>query len=115
MDKTFFGAKALVYLKYDGALEELAKLLSRKLEIQQFDLETDIDPPHELFAWTGALGFTVWLHYSSFIEDFNYEFQIQTDMDHEDRREAELFDLSPWLAKKITQASNLETRAHSYS
>lgn len=104
-----FGAKALVYLKYDGEMEELAKVLSDKMEIPEIYFDTDMNPPHEVFGIGGALGFQFWLHKSTEFEDFNFEVQIETSMDVRDRFDNEMFDLSPWFAKQISAMCKIET------
>ncbi len=104
-----FGAKALVYLKYDGEMEELARLLSDKMEIPEIYFDTDMDSPHEVFGMGGALGFQFWLNKSTEIEDFNFEVAIETSMEPRDRFDNELFDLSPWFAKEISRSCEIET------
>jgi hypothetical protein len=111
MDKKPFGAKALVYLKYDGELEELAKLLSEKMEIPEIYMDSDTDSPHEVFGMGGALGFDLWLHKSTQIEGFQSEFKIRTSMEHRDFMDNEMFDLSAWLAKEISRRCEIETFA----
>ena len=109
MDKKLFGARALVYLKYDGEMEELAKVLSDKMEIPEIYFDTDMDPPHEVFGMGGALGFQLWLHESTDIEGFNFEIAIETSMDVRDHFDYEMFDLSPWFAKEISRRCEIET------
>lgn len=109
MDKKLFGAKAMVYLKYADEMTELAKKLSAKLEIPEIYLDTDIDPPHDVFGMSETLGFEIWLHKSTKIEGFNFEIEIRTDMEHSDFMECELFDLSPWFAREISRRCNIET------
>lgn len=104
-----FGASALVYLKYNGEITELAKILSDKLEIPEIYLDTDMDPPHELFGMGGALGFELWLHKSTQVDGFDFEIKIETYMDVRDRFAYEMFDLSPWFAREISRRCQLET------
>ena len=105
----FFGAKATVYLQFEGKLENLATLLSEKLFLPEFWYKNDQDPPHDVCALTETLGFETWLRESSDVEGYNFVFIIETDMDVEDSFKYELFDLSPWFAKEISRLSNIET------
>lgn len=109
MDKKLFGAKASVYLKYDGEISALAKILSDGLELPEFDIDTDMFPPHEIFGMTETLGFELWLNKSTFVKDFDYIIKIETYMDIKDDFEYEKFNLSPWFAKEITRRCNIKT------
>lgn len=109
MKSKFFGAKATVFLKFDGNLEEIAKVLSDNLFLPEFWYKNDMDPPHNLCAMTETLGFEVWLQASNDVENYNYIFEIETGMEIEDRMENEMFDLSPWFAKEISRSCEIET------
>lgn len=109
MDKKIFGANASVYLKYDGEITELAKILSSGLEVPEIYVDTDMFPPHEIFGMTETLGFELWLNKSILVKDFNYIIKIETYMDVKDHFEYEKFDLSPWFAKEILRRCKIET------
>lgn len=109
MNKKLLGAKASVYLKYDSEIKELAKLLTDELELPEIYMDTDMDPPHEVFGMSETLGFELWLHKSTLIKDFNFLIEIETYMDVKDRFEYEMFDLSPWFAKEIARRCKIET------
>ena len=111
MNKKLFGAKAIVYLKYDGEITELETILSNKLEIPEIYIDTEMFPPHEAFGISGALGFQIWLNKSTHIEDFNFEIQIETYMDVKEHFEYEMFDLSPWFAKEISRRCGINIYA----
>jgi hypothetical protein len=108
-EKKLFGAKALVYLKYNGELEELAELLSSKMEIPEIYFDSDIDPPYEITGMSEFLGIELWLNKSVSVEGFSFEVKIETYLDGEDRSKYEMFDLSPWLAKEISRRCEIET------
>ena len=109
MDKKLFGARALVYLKYDGEIEELAKVLSDKMEIPGIYFDTNEEPPHELIGMSEFLSIELWLNKSDSVEGFNFEIEIETFTKVEDRSKYERFDLSPWLAKEISSRCKIET------
>jgi len=109
MEDRLFGAKASVYLKYDGEISELAKILSDKLELPEIYLDTDMDSPHEVFGMTETLGFELWLYKSKPVNDFNFLIKIETHLEVKDRFEYEMFDLSPWFAKEISRRCGIDT------
>ena len=109
METTYFGAKALVYLKYDGEISKLAKILSDEFQLPEIYFDTDEAPPHEVFGMCETLDFELWLNKSNLFEDFNFEIQIETSMDVREGFETELFDLSPWFAKEISRRCKIET------
>jgi hypothetical protein len=111
MDKKLFGARALVYLKYDGEIESLGKLLSRGMEIPEIYFDTGEEPPHEVFGMSEFLGFELWLNKSTSVEGFNFEIEVETFLDVKERFEYEMFDLSAWLAKEISRRCEIETFA----
>ena len=109
MDKKLFGARALVYLKFDGEMEELAKVLAEKMEIPEIYFDTHEEPPHDVFGLSEFAGFELWLNKSTDIEGFNFEIEIETSMAHRDRMDNVMFDLSPWFAKEISRRYEIET------
>ena len=108
-----YGARVLVFLKYDGTLEELAKILGDKMEIPEIYFDTDMDPPHDVFAMSEFAGFELWLKTSNEVDGFNFEIEIRTTMSPGDATDSEMFDLSPWFAKEITGRCGIETEVKS--
>lgn len=109
MNTKYFGAKASVHLRYDEEITKLAKILSDDLELPEIYMDTDIDPPHEVFGMTETLGFELWLYKSTLVKNFNYIIKIETYMEVKDNFEYEMFDLSPWFAKEISRRCKIET------
>jgi hypothetical protein len=109
METTYFGAQALVYLKYEGEISKLAKILCAEFQLPEIYFDTNEEPPHEVFGMCETLGFELWLNKSTLHKGFNFEIQIETSMDVRDRFETELFDLSSWFAKEISRRCEIET------
>jgi hypothetical protein len=109
METTYFGAKALVYLKYAGEISKLAKILSDEFQLPEFYFDTNEETPHEVFGMSETLGFELWLNKSIRHEGFSFEIQIETSMDVKDKFETVLFDLSSWFATEISRRCEIET------
>lgn len=104
-----WGAKATVYLKYDKNIYELAEILRQGLDLAGFSIETDQDPPHEYFGVCDALGFRVWLHHETSIENFDYVIEIKTSNAFEEIFHDKMHDISIWFAKYISLVCPIKT------
>lgn len=109
MINEIFGAKALVYLKYDGDINSLADELSKGLVLPSFSLETKKDTPHDLFGSCEAFGFEGWLESSEEISGFGYTFKIETEHSLEESFNDKMHDLSLWLARYIFSICEIQT------
>ena len=61
MNEEIFGAKGKVYIKYNGQLEKLGQILSKGLQIPEFWIKNDTEPPYTPTAMSEAFGFESWL------------------------------------------------------
>jgi hypothetical protein len=104
----FPGAKAKVYLKYEGSIEEVAKVISKCLILPDFWFKTDQDYPHDVNGLCEALGFSIWLNKLSDDNDFDYILEIETNLCLEETFNNLLCDISPWLAKYVSTICKIE-------
>lgn len=102
------GARAKVYLKFNGTIEELSKLLSKGLIISDFFFDTNEDPPHEVTGQSEALGFSIWLNKAVGINGYDFVLELETNMCLEETFNDLLCDISPWLSKYISEICDLE-------
>jgi hypothetical protein len=102
-----FGARAKIFLQYDGNIETLASLLSTKLSIPQFRIETDQDPPHELSGLCEALGYEIWLNYAKEYPNFQFEVIIETELKFEESFNAQVYNISLWFARHVSAVCKL--------
>jgi len=92
-------------------MEALAGLLSTKLLIPKFRIETDQDPPHELLGLCEALGYNIWLNYTEEYPDFSFEVMIETELYHNERFNDQIYNISPWFARHVSTACQLTSCA----
>ncbi len=104
-----FGAKAFVYLKYDGKLRELADIISTGLMLPAFWFDTDQDPPHEETAMCECLGCELWLKQSDAIQGYTFSIQLETSHCLNESFSNQMHDLSPWLARYISEICEIES------
>lgn len=97
-----WGVEALVLLKYNRSLIDLVEILRETLQLQDFTIDTDQDPPHEEFGMGEALGFEYWLNKSSILSGYNFEFSFQTENSSQEIVYGKMHDISLWLAKLIS-------------
>lgn len=107
-DILIFGASAKVYLKCDDDIRSLAKRLSEGLLLPEIYFDTDQDEPHEEFGSCEALGFVLWLG-SSELKKFSYELEISTEHSHKEIINERMYDLSPWLARFLSEICDIES------
>ncbi len=102
------GAKGNVLIHYKGTLEELGAFLKNKLSLKDLDFETDMDPPHEIFAMGEALGFEYWLYNSNDQMGYNFRFSICTSNSEQEIFNTRMHDISQWLAKYLKEVCSLD-------
>jgi hypothetical protein len=110
-NSNIFGARAKIILQYEGGMKALADLLSTKLLIPKFRIETDQDPPHELLGLCEALGYNIWLNYTEECPDFLFEVIIETELDHKERFNDQVYNISPWFARHVSTVCQLTSCA----
>ncbi|WP_419905902.1 hypothetical protein [Kiloniella sp.] len=109
MINEIYGAKALVYLKYDGDIEALVEKLSKSLSIPDFWIDTREESPHELIGLCENFGFEGWLETSEKVEGFAYSFKMETEDSFDEIHTGKMHDLSLWFARFIFNVCKIET------
>ena len=109
MNKEVFGAKAKIYIEYDGELAELGKILSKKLQIPEFWIKNDTKPPYAPIAMTEAFGFESWLNRTP-DEKWNYEFEISTMHSLMETGTENMHDISEWLKRYIIDMCDINAQ-----
>ncbi|MEZ5002934.1 MAG: hypothetical protein R2730_07840 [Chitinophagales bacterium] len=104
-----FGSKAIVYLKHNGGLKSLAKIVSEGLVLPEFYFESDMDPPHQISALCETLGFEIWIEKSDILEDFPFVIKIESKLSFEESFNNQMYDLSPWLARYISKICEIDS------
>lgn len=102
-----FGARAKIFLQYEESIELLAQLLSARLLIPDFRIETDQDPPHELIGLCEALGYNIWLNRTEEYPNFPFEVFIETELKFEESYNDQVYDISPWFARHVSTICQL--------
>jgi hypothetical protein len=103
-----YGAFACVSIRFDGDLKELSKKLALVLNLKSFDVEPSEEPPHEMIGMSESLGWEAWLKSKSGMSAFNYHLEIQTEHSFNEHFEGRMHDLSPWFARLLRDAGNLD-------
>ena len=108
-----YGAKGTIYLQSNLDMEELCQYLNTKLGISM-STDTDMDPPHTLFAYNaGEGGIEYSLYYNDTIkrEDYQYEFRLMTGELEFEQLHKRVYDLSLWFARLVALACEIKTLA----
>lgn len=101
------GARAKIFIKFNGGLKSLAKKISEDLHLPEFNLKSDMDPPHTISAMCECLGFETWLYTTKKIGNYCFEFssimckKVKIDNDH-------MNDISEWFARIVALSTSLE-------
>lgn len=102
------GVKGKIEINFVGSIEDLVKKLKKDLMLNDLEIDTDQDPPHEMFATCEVLGFNVWLHKSGSTNGNYFELEIATSNDVKEVFSGQIADISQWFAKHVSLVSNLE-------
>lgn len=109
-EMTVFGGKACIAIQYEGPLEHLASTIAKKLNLKEFYIDTDIEPPHQRIAMAESMGWEMWLEENSNVSTYNYRLSMSTENSLKEVGEGKMFDLSPWLARLISSLCDVKTR-----
>ena len=104
-----YGAKGVVYLKYQGNMEDLAKKIAKGMQLPEFYFKSDQVPPHEISGLNESMGFEIWLKSSSLSEEFPFLLKIETGHSDDGIMDNRMHDLSPWLARYVREICEIET------
>lgn len=104
-NKSVFGARAEVFLKFDGRLELLAGTLSEGLVHVPFNVGLREEPPYDSIASCEALGFEIWLEQSS-VGVFRLRFETEHCL--EESFHDQMHDLSLWLARYVSSICEVD-------
>ena len=102
------GARAKIFIKFNGDLKSLAKILTNSLQLPEFHLKSDMDYPHEITAMNESLGFETWLVKSDKVDEYSFEFCSMMCQNAEPDDE-HMNDVSKWFAKIVAISTNLDT------
>ena len=105
----FNGAQAKIYIKYNGSIEDISHLISQGLILPDFYFKSDHDYPYSVTALCEALGFSIWVNKITDIIGFDYILEIETNMSLEESFHDLTCDISPWLAKFVSESCGVET------
>jgi|GEM_PF-1815949 len=105
------GAKAAIYIRFNGDLPALAVKISTALKVGDFDVGPREIPPHDLMASGECLGWELWLEHRQVGIPFQYSFRMETEHSLEESFNDDMYDLSPWFARYISLVCNVETQA----
>ncbi len=100
-------AKAEIFIKHDGKLEELAVSLQQALCLPEFWFKSDQEPPHEVTAMSECLGFELWLYASNQENECNYTLKLESSVRIQDHESTKFHDMSIWLAQHIEIVSSV--------
>ncbi|MCG8310271.1 MAG: hypothetical protein MI975_22950 [Cytophagales bacterium] len=104
-----FGAKANVYLSFNGGIQDLAKTICKGLILPPFSFDTDEEPPHNLSGTCESLGFEIWLEESKEDSRFSYRLKVETELSIEESFNDHMHDLSAWFARYISQICGVKS------
>lgn len=107
-----FGAKAIVYLKYNGDLKSLAEIISQGMLLPPFYFKSDTFPPHEVAGSCETMGFQVWLEKSNDKEGYQFLFQFETQLSLKETIDNRVHNLSFWAARFISKMCKIDTRVY---
>lgn len=100
--KELYGARARVFLNFDGDIIALSKVLGKGLMLQDFTIEHDEYPPYKLIVSHEILGFEFWLRGSDDSTLHNFILQLETELCESEIVHDRMYDLSLWLARFIS-------------
>lgn len=106
-----YGANAKVFLKYRGDIYELGKKLSKAL-ITDLNITPRETEPFELVGTGEVLGFELFLNRTMLVEDYDYVFEIETEISYDELSLGQMYDLSLWLARYIFRLCDINTCAY---
>ena len=92
------GAKAALYIDSEGALRQLADIISSGMAIPKFWIKSDQDFPHPDIAMCECLGFEMWLQESKEVKGYRFRFGLESISDVDCDEKA---DLSAWLSQRL--------------
>ena len=96
-------------------MEELAKKISKGLELPNFLISNLQDYPYELHGRCECLGFEIWLNKNDSKPNFEFQIEIATQDSIEEIFNNQMFDISPWLSRYISRICCIETCYHDES
>jgi hypothetical protein len=104
-----FGARAKVFMRYEGEMKELSKKLSKGLILPDFLIEFREEAPYDLTGSCEALGFELWLNKTSEMDKYDFVLEMETELSYDELSLDQMHNLSLWLARFISRICDLET------
>jgi hypothetical protein len=103
MDKPeLWGVRAEVNIQSELSISDLACEFRKRLEITDFEVETEMDPPHDEFAWGGVSGFTYWLHFNS--KSGLFDLRMESVTLSLEMYNPQFYDISSWFKTYVELA-----------
>ena len=108
ISREIFGARAQIYMKYNGKMNELANVISNGLLLPEFILEKSEYPPYNLSGSCEVMGFELWLEMSD-ISEFPYFLKLETELCTKEIFDDKMYDLSLWLARYVSTICKIDS------
>jgi len=103
-----YGAYVRVWIRYEGTLEQLACKLATALNLKSIDVEAKENPPHAKVGMAEAFGWVVWLEEDSEHPPYKFALCMKTEDSITELFEGRMHDLSPWFARFLITACDIE-------
>lgn len=104
-----FGAQAKVFMRYEGGIEALSKVISKGLILPDFSVESREDPPYDLTGSGETLGFEIWLNETNLIPGYSFVIEMRTEISNDELSLGQMHDLSLWLGRFISKICDIDT------
>lgn len=108
------GAKAKVFIQYEGSLQEMGLQIEQGLQIPALRYENMEDEPYNLVGYAEILGFEVELMESQHKDkwsDYHFILTATTSDSFQEIFYDRMFDISLWMARYISLVCELSTLA----
>ena len=105
----FFGAKAQIFLKYNGDIKSLAEKITKHLILPEIYFDNYEEPPYDIFGTGETLGFEYFLEKCTDIMGFPFLFTIETEDSIKEMVSGQMHDLSPWLARFFSKICKIDS------
>jgi len=104
-----FGVKAKVHLKFNGEIVDITNIISKRMSIPKFSLESREESPHEIYAFSESTGFEIWLEKSDTLEKYPFSLKFETSLSTKESYENQMHDISPWLARFVSKICEIDS------
>jgi hypothetical protein len=102
-----YGANASIRIQFDGSLDQLAGKIGKALMVE-FEIQTDMEPPHAEFASAEAMGLEAWLRREEVEGPSCYLMTLTTEGSLGEEFNGRMHDLSKWLARYVATLCDVQ-------